>query len=114
MGSDFVSRNTNRFDSAVIPCLVIASVNAYNLWNEHWAHWEHMPPLEERAEYSYQNMRTKNFFWGDGDKTALYVLLKHSHSATIVPDIVLTRLQLEREGQLPQASRVDRKYPTAA
>jgi hypothetical protein len=27
-----------------------------------------MPPLEERPEYPYQNVRTKNFFWGDGDK----------------------------------------------
>jgi hypothetical protein len=27
-----------------------------------------MPPLEERVEYSYQNIRTKNYGWGDGDK----------------------------------------------
>lgn len=52
----------------VIPCLTLASINAYNLWNEHWEHWEHLPPLEERVEYPYQNIRTKNFFWGDGDK----------------------------------------------
>ncbi|TGO16455.1 hypothetical protein BTUL_0028g00570 [Botrytis tulipae] len=63
--------------SATIPCLIIASVNAKILWDEHWAHWDHMEPLEERPEYPYQNVRTKNFFWGDGDK-------------------------LEREGQLPQ------------
>jgi cytochrome c oxidase subunit 6a len=30
-----------------------------------------MPPLEERTEYPYQNIRTKNYFWGDGDKTLL-------------------------------------------
>lgn len=54
----------------VIPCLVLASINAYNLWNEHWEHWSHMPPLEERVEYPYQNIRTKNFFWGDGDKVS--------------------------------------------
>lgn len=54
----------------MIPCLVIASVNAYNLWTEHWEHWEHMPPLEERVEYPYQNIRTKNFPWGDGDKVS--------------------------------------------
>jgi cytochrome c oxidase subunit 6a len=41
------------------------------LWNEHWEHWSHMPPLEERVEYPYQNMRTKNFQWGDGDKVRL-------------------------------------------
>ncbi|TVY49431.1 Cytochrome c oxidase subunit 6A, mitochondrial [Lachnellula occidentalis] len=61
----------------VIPALLISGANAYNLWNEHWAHWEHMPPLEERVEYEYQNLRTRNYCWGDGDK-------------------------LEREGQLPQ------------
>lgn len=54
--------------SIVIPSVVLASINAYNLWTEHWEHWSHMPPLEERVEYPYQNIRTKNFFWGDGDK----------------------------------------------
>lgn len=57
--------------SAVAPCLIIAAANAYVLWNEHWEHWSHMEPLEERAGYSYQNIRSKNFFWGNGDKTIL-------------------------------------------
>lgn len=34
-----------------------------------------MPPLEERVEYPYQNIRTKNYQWGDGDKTLLYVFV---------------------------------------
>lgn len=29
-----------------------------------------MPPLEERTEYPYQNIRTKNYQWGDGDKVS--------------------------------------------
>lgn len=29
-----------------------------------------MPPLEERVEYPYQNIRTRNFPWGDGDKVS--------------------------------------------
>ncbi|KAL4885021.1 FAD binding domain-containing protein [Aspergillus karnatakaensis] len=53
---------------AVVPCLIGGGLNAYNLWNEHWEHWEHMPPLEERVEYPYQNIRAKNFPWGNGDK----------------------------------------------
>lgn len=61
-----------KLNSVVIPCLILGSINAYNLWNEHWEHWEHMPPLEERIEYPYQNIRTKNFFWGDGDKTMFW------------------------------------------
>ncbi|KAL8922206.1 MAG: hypothetical protein Q9172_003667 [Xanthocarpia lactea] len=54
-----------------IPSLILAALNAKNLWDEHWEHWEHLPPLEERVEYDYMNIRTKKFFWGDGDKTLL-------------------------------------------
>ncbi|EOD48563.1 Cytochrome c oxidase subunit [Neofusicoccum parvum] len=56
----------------VLPSLAIASANAYRLWNEHWEHEAHMPPREERPEYPYQNLRTKNFWWGDGDKTLFW------------------------------------------
>ncbi len=57
----------------VIPALAIAGANAYKLWNEHWEHQSHLPPLEERTEYAYQNIRTKNFFWGDGDKVRVAI-----------------------------------------
>ncbi|OAA63299.1 cytochrome c oxidase subunit [Niveomyces insectorum RCEF 264] len=55
-----------------IPALIGAGANAYYLWNEHWEHWSHLPPLEERVEYPYQNIRSKNFSWGDGDKTLFW------------------------------------------
>ncbi|TEA20963.1 Cytochrome c oxidase subunit 6A [Colletotrichum sidae] len=55
-----------------IPALALAAANAYVLWNEHWEHWSHMPPLEERTEYPYQNIRTKNYQWGNGDKTIFW------------------------------------------
>jgi cytochrome c oxidase subunit VIa len=29
-----------------------------------------MPPLEERTEYPYQNLRSKNFPWSNGDKVS--------------------------------------------
>lgn len=54
--------------SAVPPCVILAAINAYNLWEEHWEHWAHDTPLEERTEYPYQNIRVKNFPFGDGDK----------------------------------------------
>ncbi|CAG7947734.1 unnamed protein product [Penicillium salamii] len=57
---------------AIVPCLIGGGLNAYNLWSEHWEHWSHMPPLEERTEYPYQNIRSKNFPWGDGDKTIFW------------------------------------------
>nr|QEJ80712.1 putative cytochrome C oxidase subunit Via [Teratosphaeria gauchensis] len=56
----------------VIPSLIVAGVNAWRLWNEHWEHKSHEPPLEERVEYPYMNIRTKNYFWGDGDKTLFW------------------------------------------
>ena len=72
--SELANRQKSSRDSScsvVIPCLVLASINAWNLWKEHWIHWEHMPPLEERVEYPYQNLRTRNYFWGNGDKVSL-------------------------------------------
>ncbi|EMC98129.1 hypothetical protein BAUCODRAFT_155349 [Baudoinia panamericana UAMH 10762] len=56
----------------VIPSLLIAAVNAWRLWDEHQEHMKHEPPLEERVEYPYMNIRTKSFPWGDGDKTLFW------------------------------------------
>ncbi|KAL2353816.1 putative cytochrome c oxidase subunit VIa [Cryomyces antarcticus] len=56
----------------VIPLLCMASANAWTLWNEHWEHVAHGPPLEERPEYPYMNIRSKNYPWGDGDKTIFW------------------------------------------
>ncbi len=59
--------------SVCIPVLIITSANTWRLWNEHWEHKAHEPPLEERVEYSYMNIRTKNYPWGDGDKVGSLV-----------------------------------------
>ncbi|EAQ89963.1 hypothetical protein CHGG_06582 [Chaetomium globosum CBS 148.51] len=64
--------NKGNPNSGIPPALILAGANAYMLWNEHWEHWSHMPPLEERVEYPYQNIRTKNYQWGDGDKTLFW------------------------------------------
>ncbi|KAF2643445.1 mitochondrial cytochrome c oxidase subunit VIa [Massarina eburnea CBS 473.64] len=55
-----------------IPCLVIAVVNGKIRWDAHWEHQAHATPKEEMPEYAYQNLRTKNFWWGDGDKTLFW------------------------------------------
>ncbi|KAF2245127.1 COX6A-domain-containing protein [Trematosphaeria pertusa] len=55
-----------------VPCLLVAGVNAKLRWDAHWEHKAHDVPIEEKPEYSYQNIRTKNFFWGDGDKTLFW------------------------------------------
>ena len=61
-------RTTNTNRSVVIPSIILAGVNAYRLWTEHWEHVAHGPALEDKPEYPFQNIRTKNYFWGDGDK----------------------------------------------
>jgi cytochrome c oxidase subunit 6a len=48
--------------------LIVASVNAKIRWDAHWEHVAHDTPKEDKPEYAYQNLRTKNYFWGDGDK----------------------------------------------
>lgn len=47
---------------------MIASANAYTLYNEHWEHEAHRPPPEERPQYEYMNIRNKLYPWGDGNK----------------------------------------------
>ncbi|KAL9087977.1 MAG: hypothetical protein Q9159_003332 [Coniocarpon cinnabarinum] len=56
----------------VIPALIVTGANTWLQWNEHWEHQAHMPPVSERTQYSYMNIRTKAFPWGDGDKTLFW------------------------------------------
>lgn len=56
--------------SVALPCLLVAGINGKMRWDAHWEHVAHGPPKEEKPEYAYQNIRTKNFFWGDGDKVS--------------------------------------------
>ncbi|KAF1913581.1 cytochrome c oxidase, subunit VIa [Ampelomyces quisqualis] len=55
-----------------IPCLIVAGVNAKLRWDAHWEHVAHSTPKEEKPQYAYMNIRTKKFFWGDGDKTLFW------------------------------------------
>ena len=52
--------------------MIIACVNGKIRWDAHWEHQAHLPPRSERPEYPYQNIRTKNYPWGNGDKTLFW------------------------------------------
>ncbi|AMD21886.1 HFR031Wp [Eremothecium sinecaudum] len=58
-----------------LPAIMLAAVNTYFVEAEHAAHREHLkhiPDEEWPRDYSFQNMRQKPFFWGDGDKTLFW------------------------------------------
>ena len=59
-------------NSIAVPAVAISLLNAYKLYSEHHNHAVHGPLPEEKVEFPYQNIRTKNFFWGDGDKTLFW------------------------------------------
>nr|DAB41634.1 TPA_exp: cytochrome c oxidase protein subunit VIa [Thielaviopsis musarum] len=65
-------RRPRRHFGACIPFIGLSAANAYRLWNDHWEHWSHLPPLEERTEYPFQNIRSKNFPWGNGDESLFW------------------------------------------
>lgn len=106
--------------SIVIPCLIVAAINAWRLWDEHWEHKSH-EPIEERVEYPYMNIRTKNFFWGDGDKVrlassdfALRMPTRRSRGGFAICCKCVSRLTLvdadpflEPKGQHPPEGRVE-------
>ncbi|ORZ02432.1 cytochrome c oxidase, subunit VIa [Syncephalastrum racemosum] len=46
----------------VIPALIAASVNTYNLYEHHVEHMKHHP--REYVKYPYINYRARDFFWG--------------------------------------------------
>ena len=65
--------------SVALPAIILAGMNAKNLWDEHWEHWATLPPLEERVQYPYMNVRTKAYPWGDGDKVCIPLHFLHEH-----------------------------------
>ncbi|KAI9669139.1 MAG: Cytochrome c oxidase subunit 6A, mitochondrial [Alyxoria varia] len=58
--------------SVVLPALIMGGANTWVQWVEHWEHQSHEPPVHERPQYSYMNIRTKAFPWGDGDKSLFW------------------------------------------
>lgn len=57
------------------PAVLATAVNTYFIEAEHAHHREHLshvPDEEWPAQYDYMNIRSKPFFWGDGDKTLFW------------------------------------------
>ncbi len=58
-----------------IPAILICAVPVYRIEQEHAKHRKVLKAIPDDkwpAEYSYQNIRRKKFFWGDGDKTLFW------------------------------------------
>jgi hypothetical protein len=49
-----------------------------------------MEPLEERPEYPYQNLRTKNYFWGNGDKVSCSNASQRLLVANLSADLIVS------------------------
>ncbi|EIF49215.1 hypothetical protein HII13_004369 [Brettanomyces bruxellensis] len=58
-----------------IPAILICAVPVYRVEQEHAKHRKALKAIPDDkwpAEYEYQNIRRKKFFWGDGDKTLFW------------------------------------------
>jgi hypothetical protein len=103
---------TPNLDSVAVPAVIVASANAYTLWNEHWEHVAHSTPMEERPQYEYMNIRSKAYPWGDGDKVRICRihpapcrLWQYCHGSALAEQIANSSgidPLLERQAQLPQ------------
>ncbi|KAK9382105.1 cytochrome c oxidase, subunit VIa [Kockiozyma suomiensis] len=66
-----------------IPLCAAAIYRSYGMEKEHIHHLkhdaEHYDEDSAPNEFVYQNIRNKDFFWGDGDKTAFWSDLANHH-----------------------------------
>ncbi|ODQ79282.1 hypothetical protein BABINDRAFT_162311 [Babjeviella inositovora NRRL Y-12698] len=65
-----------------LPACFLVGVNTLFVELEHAKHREHMAHLSDEEwpqQYEYQNMRQKDYFWGDGDKTLFWNLIVNRH-----------------------------------
>lgn len=57
------------------PVTALVAVNTLFVELEHAKHREHLAHVSDDewpVQYQYQNIRLKDFFWGDGDKTLFW------------------------------------------
>lgn len=67
------------------PAVIATAINTYFVEAEHAEHRKHLAHVKDEdwpAQYDFQNIRSKNFFWGDGDKTLFWnpVINRHIKS----------------------------------
>jgi len=64
------------------PAIVATAINTYLVEAEHARHREHLAHVSDEewpVQYDFQNIRSKNFFWGDGDKTLFWNPVVNRH-----------------------------------
>lgn len=58
-----------------VPALILTGINTYYIEKEHAEHRAHklaVPEDERPKDMEFQNIRVKDYFWGDGDKTLFW------------------------------------------
>ncbi|CCF57287.1 hypothetical protein KAFR_0C02940 [Kazachstania africana CBS 2517] len=64
------------------PAILLAAINTYFVEKEHLEHrkhLEHVPDKDWPKDYEFMNIRSKPFFWGDGDKTLFWNPVVNRH-----------------------------------
>ncbi|EDO14534.1 hypothetical protein Kpol_246p3 [Vanderwaltozyma polyspora DSM 70294] len=64
------------------PAIGLTAINTYFVEKEHANHREHLkhiPDSEWPKQYEFQNIRSKPYFWGDGDKTLFWNPVVNRH-----------------------------------
>ncbi|CAI4039099.1 hypothetical protein SMKI_07G0700 [Saccharomyces mikatae IFO 1815] len=65
-----------------LPAIALTAVNTYFVEKDHAEHREHLkhvPDSEWPRDYEFMNIRSKPFFWGDGDKTLFWNPVVNRH-----------------------------------
>lgn len=58
-----------------VPSIILCGINTYKIEMKHAEHREHLAHIKDEdwpKNREYQNIRSKKFFWGDGDKTLFW------------------------------------------
>ena len=65
-----------------VPAVALTAINTYFVEKEHAEHREHLEHISDEdwpKNYEYMNIRSKPFFWGDGDKTLFWNPIVNRH-----------------------------------